>query len=124
MTKAEKEALVKEGFDLDVEIKTKEKRLGEIKDILIAQAGGQVVEIPGEGCKAVVNYSARIASRVDPDLEPKVKKLAGTFFDKLFCKAPIDKFRDVAKALLGEKAEELTALLSGVPAPRVSFRKL
>lgn len=123
MNKAEVLKLVEEGFALDQEIKAKGERLDAIKELIATHANGEVLEIAAEGCKATVNYSARLASRVDPELLPKAKKAAGEFFEKLFCYAPIDQFRSVAKALLGEKGVELAGLLSGVPSPRVSFKK-
>src|SRR5262245_24148072 len=124
MTKAELSNLVNEGFRLDQEIKDRQTRLEEIKETITAAAGGNVQEFPGEGCKATVNYSARVFSKVPIDDLPKCKKMAGEYFEKLFCSAPIDKFGDVAKALLGEKAEALIKLLTGVPSPRVGFKKV
>jgi hypothetical protein len=103
MTKEELRGLVTEGYRLNQEIKALEEKLDAIKQVLITRADGNVIELLGEGCKASVNYSARIDSKVAPEKLPKCKKLAGDFFDKLFCSAPIDKFRDVAKALLGDK---------------------
>ena len=124
MTKAELQGLVQEGFSLAEQIKALEAKLDGIKEVIVAHANGNVLEIQAEGCKATVNYSARIVSRVDAGDLAKVKKVSGDYFEKLFCYAPVDKFRDVAKALLGDAAEKLTGLLSGVPAPRVSFRKV
>lgn len=125
MNKAELSKLVSEGFELDQVIKAKSKRLEEIKETLANAADGQVLEFAGDGCKATVNYSARLYGRVDEALLPRCKKLAGDYFDKLFCFAPIDKFKDVAKAIMGaSKADELARLLTGLPAPRVSFKEL
>lgn len=123
MNKAELSRLVDEGFALDQEIKALEKRLGEIKEVIVTAANGNVVEFEGEGCKATVNYSARMFARVEEGQLPKCRKLAGEYFEKLFCFAPIEKFGDVARALLGGKGQELVTLLTGLPGPRVSFRK-
>lgn len=123
MKKEEIRKLVDEGFTLDRQIKELSKRYDEIKEALALEARGNVAEFGGSDCKAVVNFASRLDSRVAVEAMPKVRKLAGEYFEKLFCWSPIEKFRDVAKALLGpEKGEEMVKELSGAPGPRVSFR--
>jgi hypothetical protein len=121
--KEELRPLVDEGLRLDREIKEREKRLDEIKAKLTASRDGLPGVIEGNGAKCTVTFSARLCQRIDDDkLLAKAKKISGDFFEKLFCYAPIAKFETVAKALLGDKAEDLADALKGEPGARVSFR--
>lgn len=123
MTKAELEKLVTEGFVLDREIKERSKRLDELKEILAGAANGREVSFAGAGCEVKIYWNPSLDRTLKAEKEAQAKEIAGSFFNKLFCRAPIAKFKDVATALLGEKAGELVELLSGEKSARVMFKE-
>jgi hypothetical protein len=122
MSKSEITKLVTEGFVLDQEIKQREERLSDIKGLLATAANDVDSEFPGEKCKATIGFHPSMIQTLPADKETKAKEIAGTFFNKLFCRRPIAKFKDVAAAVLGDKAEKLIELLSGPKSARVSFK--
>jgi hypothetical protein len=124
MSKAEIEKLVTEGFVLDREIKERSKRLDEIKEVLATRANGNDLKMEGAGCLAAIYFNPSLDRTLKGEKEARAKEIAGSFFNKLFCRAPIAKFKDVATALLGEKAGELVELLSGEKSARVTFKEV
>lgn len=123
MTKEERLLLVNEGFTLDQKIKQDERRLEEIKEKLAAEADGKDVAFEGTDCSASIAFYPSMCRQLAIGDEAEARKIAGGFFDKLFCRAPIAKFKDVASALLGDNAKKLIKLLSGPKSARISFKK-
>lgn len=124
MTKTKIQELVDEGCALDQEIKPKEKRLKEIRELLAEESKGNPCEMAGTDCKASITFAARIEGALYPEKEAEAKELAGSFFNKLFCRRPIEDFAKVAVALLPmETSTKLIKLLMGAPGPRISFKK-
>ena len=125
MTVEERKALVSEGFALRNSIERDMERLEKIKELLTGAANGKNVEFHGNaGEIAAISFHPSMSRKLDPLQETEAKELCGSFFNKLFCRAPIKDFGKVAAALLPvESSVKLLKLLSGPPAPRVCFKE-
>ncbi len=135
MTKSEVEILVERGCRLDREIKAAEKELGMIKESLVTAArsmpgaptkNGRAVTVAGNGGVATVSFPGpSLVRELTEETIEGARQKAGDAFAKLFAKVfrPVQSFRDVAAALLGQaKGGALVEFLEVESSPRVSFK--
>jgi hypothetical protein len=146
MTDHKLQSLVAEAVSLDRDINEKTKRLNELKKQIIAEArsrsdehrptdgGGRswVADSADDNIARVTFPADSLKSSLNPDSKEgnkilvKARELTGKHFDKLFqpqtIYKPVDKFREHAVDLLGEKpGHKLINLCESDSQTRVSF---
>lgn len=138
MTDAKLKSFIAEAAALDRQIKALTDDLKARKEILIQEArarekehrptdgGGSVFEL--ESLLKITFPAASLkAIPADDDRSAKIHDLAGkhfcALFEDLLLYKPVKAFRDLARALLGKKAEKLIELCEDESRPRVSFER-
>lgn len=142
MTDNRLRTLIDAAVELDREVQDKTERLKELKAQLIAEAESRQEEqrsIEGSdgikwvyngngGCIVRVTFpAAKLKASIDPSSKAgeKVLSIAGTSKLQLFTTRlllePVPSFRDLAREILGGKAEKLITLCETTSSPRVEF---